>query len=230
MTRYWYLIDNNGYRRIHVTDENWDFWDEFRSSDAQGPWPAFTQLALRGEPGDVAQALHGFADEHGLICREVTDHPGQWDGALCLARYEQWTLAAEPGLDIEERYVAPLIAEELVASLQTDGAFYGRDPAAGTLMLTLFSDGEPDFEWRDSLMPGPSQALTFHGDGTATDEDPRRFALRRMGLPERNPMLDRYAFIEHELSRLGIDRIQPDLEHVPIEAAFRLDVESSAAG
>lgn len=220
MAHYWYLIDDNGCRRITVSDDNWDFWTDLESSGDQPGWSGFTQLVVRRPPMQVVGAVRDFARDFGLACVEVTDDPDRWDGALCLARAGDFTLVTEPGLDLEDRYIAPLVAEELSANLEADAAFFGHDPAADTLMLTVYIDGAPKFEWRDSLVPGPSRALSFHADGTATHEDPRRFALRRMGMAVTSPFLDRYAFLEYELQRLGLERVAPALDHLPIEAAF----------
>ncbi len=225
MERTWFLIDDDGCRRIDVSEKKWDFWSEFRAGDADDAWPAFTQAAVRTDLARAQQAIHQLAAEFGLSCRDVTHLPEQWDEALCLADGEALTLMAEPQVDFDDRFMAPDTAEQLLANLESDGAFFGYDPSAGTLMLTIFEGGRPRFSWCDSLEPGPSHAVTFHDDGTATEEDPRRFALRRMGQPETSPFLDRYAFVEHELARLGLVDVAPNLGDRPIVAALQLEAE-----
>jgi hypothetical protein len=228
MTRHWYLIDDDGCRRIDVSEKSWDFWSDFRSSDAQGAaWPAFTQAVVCAEIDDVVAAIQALAGELEFDCRDVTDTPEQWDGGLCLASGDDLTLMTEPSVDFDERFLGPDAVEQILAELEVDGAFFGHDPTAGTLTLTVFSHGDPQFTWSDSLDPGPSHAVTFHEDGTATSEDPRKFALRRLGQPETSPFLDRYAFVEHELAKLGLGEVQPDLADRPIVAVLRVGVEPS---
>ena len=228
MTRHWYLIDDDGCHRIDVSDDSWDFWSGFRSGaeDEDDQWPAFTQAAVRAQVGDIVEAVHRVAVEFDFECRDVTHLPEMWDGALCFATADGLTLFTEPTADFDERFVTPETAEQIVEELGADGAFFGHDPAAGTLTLTTFEAGAPTLAWSDSLSPGPSHAVTFDTEGKATEEDPRRFALRRLGQPETSPFLDRYAFIEHELAKLGINAVQPDLDDSPIVAVLRLDYAS----
>lgn len=228
MRRHWYLIDDDGWHRINVSEDSWDFWSDFRSDDDDDvAWPAFTQAAVRAEIDEVRQALVQVAEEFDLDCADVTHLPAKWDGGLCLASLEELTLLSEPHVDLDERFVSPVTTERLVEVLETDGAFYGYDPAAGTLTLTTYSAGSPNFVWYDSLTPGPSQALTFHDDGTATDEDPRRFALHRLGQPATSPFLDRYAFVENELAKLGIAEVDPEMGDLAIKAVLRLAAEQN---
>jgi hypothetical protein len=228
MTRHWYLIDNDGCRRIDVSEKSWDFWSDFRAGDAQGAaWPAFTQAAVCAELGKTVTSIERLAGEHELDCRDVTDAPELWDGGLCLASDDDLTLMTEPSVDFDERFLGPDAVEQILEHLAVDGAFFGHDPTTGTLTLTIFSNGTPDFTWSDSIEPGPSHAVTFHDDGTATSEDPRKFALRRLGQPESSPFLDRYAFIEHELAKLGLVDVQPDLANRPIVAVLHLGAEPS---
>lgn len=208
-----------------MSEKSWDFWSDFRSDDDQGDaWPAFTQAAVCSELDEAISAIHKLADTLELGCRDVTDTPEIWDGGLCLAAEENLTLMTEPTVDFDERFLGPDTTEDLLELLKVDGAFFGHDPAAGTLTLTVFSNGTPDFTWSDSIEPGPSHAVTFHDDGTATQEDPRKFALRRLGQPETSPFLDRYAFIEHELAKLGLVDVQPELANRPIVTVLRLEL------
>jgi hypothetical protein len=228
MLRHWYLIDGDGRHRIDVSEDSWDFWSGFREGDEDdAPWPAFTQMIVCTELEPAVDALLEAAEHHDYHCRELTDHPEQWDESVCICADRDLTLMGEPSVDFADRLVTPEFAEHIIAHLEVDAAFFGYDPSAGTLTLTVFSQGEPGFSWSDSLEPGPSHAVTFHDDGTATDEDPRRFALERMDQPPTSPFLDRYAFVEHELRKLGIDEVDPDLSEHPIVAVFRLEPNQS---
>jgi hypothetical protein len=228
MTRQWYLIDDDGCRRIDVSEKSWDFWSNFRADDTPGvSWPAFTQAAVCAEIDTAVAALKRLAGEQNFDCRDVTDTPEIWDGGLCLAADNDLTVITEPSVDFDDRFLGPGAVEQLLEELEVDGAFFGHDPTAGTLTLTVFCDGAPTFTWSDSIEPGPSHAVTFHDDGTATSEDPRKFALRRLGQPETSPFLDRYAFIEHELAKLGLVDVQPDLADRPIVAVLHVGVEPS---
>ena len=209
-----------------MSNKSWDFWSDFRSGDGENEgWPAFTQAAVCAQLGKALSAAHEIAGEYDLDCTDVTESPEMWDGGVCFATADQLTLMTEPSVDLEERFVNAESAELLLERLEVSGAFFGYDPAAGTLMLSVFSNGNPVFLWSDSLQPGPSFAITFHDDGTATQEDPRKFALRRLGQPETSPFLDRYAFVEHELAKLGLSDVQPDLEQRPIIAVLQMERE-----
>lgn len=207
-----------------MSEKSWDFWSDFRSGgDANEAWPAFTQAAVCTELGRAIATIQEISGELDFDFHDVTDAPELWDDNVCLATDNDLTLMAEPSVDLDERFVNAESAEMLLERLQVDGAFFGYDPAAGTLMLSVFSQGTPDFLWSDSLEPGPSYAITFHDDGTATQEDPRKFALRRLGQPETSPFLDRYAFVENELAKLGLNDVQPELERRPIVAVLNLE-------
>lgn len=207
-----------------MSEKSWDFWSDFRSGgDANEAWPAFTQAAVCAELGKAVATIREISGELDYDYEDVTMTPEMWDGGLCLATDDELTLMTEPSVELDERFVNAESAEMLLERLEVDGAFFGYDPAAGTLMLSVFSNGTPDFLWADSLQPGPSHAITFHDDGTATQEDPRKFALRRLGQPETSPFLDRYAFVENELAKLGLQDVQPELERRPIVAVLNLE-------
>lgn len=210
-----------------MSEDNWDFWSGFRDGEGDvAPWPAFTQMVVCDGLEPTIDALLEAADHH-YHCRELTDDPEQWDESMCVCTDQDLTLIGEPSVDFADRLITPEFCEQIIAHLEADAAFFGYDPSAGTLTLTVFSQGQPDFSWSDSLEPGPSHAVTFHDDGTATDEDPRRFALERLGQPLTSPFLDRYAFVEHELRQLGLDEVDPDLVGHPIVAVFRLEPNKS---
>jgi len=114
----------------------------------------------------------------------------------------------------DDRFVTAASSEALVEELEVRGVHFGHDPQSGSLHLTKFVDGAPDFTWCDSLQPGPSFALTFHVDGRCTEEDPRRFALRRMGAKRTDGCLDRRAFILEELREAGLATINPDFREI----------------
>lgn len=211
-----------------MSKDSWDFWSDFRSgSDQDAAWPAFTQAAVRADLDEAVAGVTAIAADFGMRGDDVTQTPEQWEDGVCFARRDDLTVMTEPGVDIDERFVTAETTERLVDHLEADGAMFGYDPAAGTLMLTVFSSGTPMFTWADSLEPGPSHAITFHADGTATDEDPRRFALRRLGQPETSPFLDRYAFVENELAKLGLTTVQPDLADVPVSAVVHLEMHNT---
>jgi hypothetical protein len=233
MTRHWYLIDDDGCRRIDVTEKRWDFWSDFRESgELDHPWPAFTQLAVRVDLEQLIDALQVVADEYGAEPIDLSSNPEQWDESVCLARWEALSLATEPARDLDERFIGAEVAERIAAELDATGVYFGFDPSAGTLHIARYENGEPDFSWADSLEPGPSYAITFNEDGSATQEDPRTFALRELDQPENSPFLDRYDFVEHVLASVGLREVHPNFEELPIEAAydFRMTPEAGTGG
>jgi hypothetical protein len=116
----------------------------------------------------------------------------------------------------------PESANAIAGLLAEDGAFFGFDPAAGTIHVTRYETGVPTLEWFDSVEPGPSYARTFLTNGRATDEDPRTFALRFLDLPESSPLLDRLEFVEQVLADFELEVIDPELENLPVESVLRL--------
>ena len=130
------------------------------------------------------------------------------------------TVLAEPGVDLDEATMALPWAEELMADLRCDGAYFGYDDAAKTLHITRFRAGSYDFSWADSLLPGPSYAMVFDDEGGCTDEDPRRFALKMLDMPLTSPLLDRYHFMSHILAQLGLETVHPELLDLPVSAVI----------
>lgn len=221
MQRQWYLIDDEGIHPLHTQTEPEDFWLKFDREGEDVPWPAFSQVVVKASATRTVEALVRTAPEMGVEVKDVSDSPEEWTEAIVVARAEELTALGEPGVDLDDRLMAAQWAEELVAELRCDGAFFGHDPAAGTLFLTVYSQGKPEFAWCDSLLPGPSYAMIFGDDGRCTDEDPRRFALRALDMPETSPLLDRYRFVIVELDRLGLDSICPELDELPIAAVLQ---------
>ncbi len=229
MTRHWYLIDDDGCRRIDVSENRWDFWSDFRDSgDRSDPWPAFTQMAVRADLDELVGALRAVAEEYGAEAVDLTGTPEQWDRGICLARWEALSLATEPARDPDDRFIGAEAAERIIEHLEATGVYFGFDAGASTLHVARYEDGQPDFAWADSLEPGPSYAITFHDDGSATQEDPRAFALRALDQPESSPFLDRYDFVEHVLASVGLREVHPNFEELPIEAAIELRMTRDA--
>jgi hypothetical protein len=130
--------------------------------------------------------------------------------ALRYASCGALTLIAEPGEDMGLRSVCPALADALMEALGADGALVSQDEE-GTLYLAMYSAGELELCWLDPLIQGQGSACTYHPDGRCTEEDPRHFALRALQLDEDTAELDRYAFIELMLQRIGLPRVYPDL-------------------
>ena len=221
MQRQWYLIDDDGIHPLNMTDDSNDFWTNFTHDGDDAPWPPFSQTVVDASPSKTVEALSKTAPEMGVDLEEVTDDPARWSEALVVARTDELTAIAEPDVDLDDRVMALSWTEQLIGDLRCNGAFFGYDPAAKTLHLTVFADGTPQFAWSDSLVPGPSYAMIFDDEGNCTDEDPRRFALRMMEMPETSPLLDRYRFVESQLASLGLEPISPDLGEYPVAAVLR---------
>lgn len=223
MNQTWYLIDDDGCHAIHLGGGGpLDFWSKFNQSSADRGWPAFSQLAVDASPEDLVAALWTVARSFGLEFEEITNRPETWEEAMFVADGARVVFVAEPSTDLDEQILGQEFAAVLIEELGCAGAFFGYDPASGTLHLTMFEGGRPTFSWCDSLSPGPSYALVFNADGSCTHEDPRHFALRMMDMPATSPLLDRHAFVESNLRSLGIDGIRPDLEEFPIYCVMRL--------
>lgn len=233
MTTCWYIVDARGWRRIDVTatrkgELRWDYWSGFRAQEDASAWPDFAQFAVRAPAAQVRAALQSVAERLGLSYAEITHQPEAWADALFVTEervgaHDVACLVGEPRRDVEARLVGEESAELFFELLGADGAFFGHAVDSGTLFLSVFRAGQLEFAWRDSLQPGPHWALTIYADGRAVTEDPRAFALNRLGLPPTSPLLDRYAFVEQELSALGLPPVSPLLAHRPIRAAFRMD-------
>lgn len=185
-------------------------------------WPEFNQLVTDASAQDIVQALTTFAAMLDVELTDVTAEPGLWAGAILIASNGASHCVAEPGLDLDERLLRPESADAIAGLLAHDGVFFGFDPAAGTLHVTTYDLGAPTLEWYDSVTPGPSFARTFLQNGRARDEDPRKFALRTLELPESSPLLDRYAFVEHLLEPMELEVVVPELEGLQILIALRI--------
>lgn len=224
MEQSWFIIDSNGGRR-RVGGA--DFFAKFDYSDGGDElWPAFRQLVLLDvQLHDVARAIETVAGTLGLSCRDVTDDPRSWAGALLLAQPVSGRVhVAQPDVPLDEGFLRHETADPVAGLLAADGAFFGHDPDIGLMHLTTFDTGAPRLAWFDSLEPGPSFARHFDDQGQCTEEDPRLFALRRLGMPETSPLLDRYAFVEHVLGELAIDGVHAGFDDLPVARALLLRV------
>ena len=221
MQREWYLIDDDGIHPLDVDDKPDDFWEQFDRTGDDAPWPEFNQLVVDASPTRTVEALHRSAPQLGMGLDDVTEEPERWDQGLVITEAgDGLTAIGEPGVDLDERAMALPWTKQLVAELRCDGAFFGYDRSAGTLHLAMFSNGATDFAWCDSLVPGPSYAMEFDEQGRSTDEDPRKFALRKLGMPESSPLLDRYGFVIAHLEQLGLETISPELHDLPVAAVL----------
>lgn len=227
MKREWYLIDDDGIHPLDIDDDQGGQGAPEEAVDA--PWPPFNQLVVDAAVDRVVEALNRTAPQLGIELVEVTEQPERWERAVVVAQRNTGPVAlGEPGVELNERVLALEWSDQLVADLECDGMFFGYDPAAGTLHLTRYEEGSPRFGWADSLVPGPSYAMRFEDGKAVSEGDPRKFALRRMGLPETSPFLDRYRFVLAELRRLGLDEISPELDDLPVAAAMSVQVEQEA--
>ncbi|MFU8803831.1 MAG: hypothetical protein ACNA8W_08500 [Bradymonadaceae bacterium] len=223
MNQTWYLIDDDGCHAINIAGTDpLDFWSKFNRKASDQGWPPFSQLAVDAGAERTRGAILEVAEEFDLALEEITDQPEAWAEAIFLAHGSRTAFVAEPSTELDEQIIGQEWASAIVQRLCCAGAFFGYDPAGGTLHLTMFDKGRITFSWCDSLSPGPSYALVFHADGTCTHEDPRHFALRMMDMPPTSPLLDRHAFLETNLRLLGIDAIHPDLEPFPIHSVMRI--------
>lgn len=215
-----YLIDDNGFREARRRGVEADFWKKFNAGRLDAPWPAFTQLAIDAPAERVVEALRALSAEFELPLEEVGADPAHQVEGIYVATHNGLTLVSEPHTDLDERLLGEPMAEWLVRTLYAPAAYFGYDPSCATLHLTMFHNGRPVFAWCDSVMPGPSYAYVFNGDGTCTHEDPRHFALRMLDMPLTSPLLDRYAFVESNLRSIGIDQVCPDLTELPLSAVL----------
>ncbi len=222
MIQSWYLIDNDGLHPINHSGPSVNAWTQTKPSPNPEIWPAFTQLAVDASADDVQRALRELASENSLLLEDITQKPEQWNDAIYIVADRHQTLIGEPHTDLDDCILQAPVAETLMKRLNASGAFFGYDPATETLHLTVFREGIPVFAWADSTQPGPSYALTFHTDGTCTHEDPRHFALQKLGIPATSSLLDRYDFVESQLRALGLDPVCPDLQEKQIAAVLRI--------
>lgn len=220
MRHTWFVIDRWGRRSANCRLDS--YWSRFDYGALDIDWPAFNQFVTRADPQSVEKALRAFTAMLDVDLVDVTATPERWEGALLVTENAGTVCVAEPGLDLDERLLRPESADALAGLLAHDGAFFGHDPSTGTLHVTLYEVGVPTLEWFDSTLPGPSYARTFGHNGRASDEDPRAYALRQLGMPETSPLLDRVAFLEHVLEPFELARIAPELEELPVIAALRV--------
>lgn len=125
----------------------------------------------------------------------------------------KWTWLNEPWQEDEQlRFLNVEVAKHLAHLLNVRGVYVHHEPDSGQLKLMYFERGEPTLVWCDSCTPGDSVALTFHEDGSCTQEDPRLYALRALNLPMDTATLDRYAFFEFLLHTHGVHISPPMLK------------------
>ena len=220
MRQHWFIIDRWGRRSANCRADN--YWSRFDYGAIDIDWPEFNQLVTSAPAPNVVKALRTFATMLDVELVDVTAEPQRWDGAILIARNGDAVVIGEPGVDLDERLLRPESADAICGLLAYDGAFFGYDPAAGTVHVTTYDLGVVTLDWWDSVSPGPSYARTFEHNGRARDEDPRPYALRELGLPESSPLLDRYAFIEHVLAPYGMDELEPQFDTLQVVNALRL--------
>lgn len=226
MARRWHIIDDDGSREFIVDHERGRVYSGVKVKHDGDEWPAFTQLAIEASTEALGEAIRSVTDEFDLPCRALQNAPAPGAHTIQFARSEGLVLVGEPQVEFEDRFITAASSEALVEYLGTQGVHFGHDPTTGSLHLTRYEEGVPDFTWCDSLRPGPSFALTFHADGRCTEEDPRRFALRRMVADETSGCLDRRAFIEHELASIGLTVIDPDFASLGALPMFAIDTNA----
>ena len=220
MRHNWFVIDRWGRRSANCRLDT--YWSRFDYGALSIDWPAFNQLVTRADGPSTVKALRAFAAMLDVELTDVTASPQRWHGAIVVVENGDTLCVGEPGVDLDERLLRPESADAIAGLLAQDGAFFGYDPATGTVHVTLYELGVPTLEWFDSTLPGPSYARTFGQNGRATDEDPRFFALRHLGMPESSPLLDRIAFVESVLGPLKLPRLAPELESLPVISALRV--------
>lgn len=220
MRHNWFVIDRWGRRPVNTRLDT--YWSRFDYGAADIDWPAFNQLVTRASADNVVRALRTFAAMLDVELIDVTRAPQRWNGALLVGENGGSLCVCEPGFDLDDRLLRPESVEAIAGLLAEDSAFFGYDPATGTVHVARYETGVPVLEWFDSALPGPSYARTFPSHGRATDEDPRTFALRALGMCETSPLLDRVAFVESELEPFELARISPELEDCPVLVALRV--------
>ena len=229
MPKRWQIIDDDGSRDVLVDHKTGRVVSGVKVAHNRCEWPPFTQFAIRASLDDVTRALEEVAREFDLPCRPCASTPRGREHAVEFAHRDELTLIGEPGVPFDDRFVTAASSEALVEHLETDGVHFGHDPQTGSLHLTRFLDGAPAFTWCDSLQPGPSFALTFHSDGRCTEEDPRRFALRRLGSGQTSGYLDRRAFVLEELEAAGLDAVDPDFRQTRSQSCFAVATDERRA-
>ncbi len=228
--RRWHIIDDNGSREVLIDPETGRVQSGVKVTHADAPdWSSFTQLAVRASVHEVAEALCQVADDFDRHCEQLTAPPDEREHGIHLAHRDGITIVSEPGIDFEKRFITAASAEAITKYLERDGIHFGYDATSGTLYLTEFDEGAPDFTWCDSARPGPSFALDFQEDGRCTEEEPRPFALRHVDRPNDASELDRRAFVAARLERLGLECLAPDFAAFETVTAFRLGASTSRA-
>jgi hypothetical protein len=146
---------------------------------SQTTWPRFARLTTLAAPDALAREL-GAARLATLDHRESSLY--------------------EPLTTLEPRVLSAARVARALRSLRADAALLIHDHEQ-TLELTLYTAGHPTLLWRDPLRSPDGDAICYLSDGTMTQEDPRHFALRTLGLRDETSVLDRYAFVEWLIAR-----------------------------
>ncbi len=227
MAKRWQIIDDEGSRDVLVDHQTGRVVSGIKVTHEHCEWPPFTQLAVDASVEEVTTALEEVAREFDLPCHPIHRAAPGHEHTVSFARDSELTLVGEPDVEFDRRFVTAASSEALVEHLDTRAVHIGHDPPTGSLHLTKFVGGAPEFTWCDSLKPGPSFALRFHADGRCTEQDPRRFAIERLDIEySAEHYLDRRAFIGEELRDFGIERVDPDFEQTDSFAAFAVDLEA----
>jgi hypothetical protein len=226
MAERWHIIDDDGSREVIVDLDRGRICSGVKVAHDRDDWPAFTQLAIRAEIGQVRQAIASVAGEFDLPCRPTAPDQATPPHTIQLARSDGLTLVGEPGIDFEDRFITAASSEAVAEALGCEAVHFGHDPTAASLHLTRYTAQGPEFTWCDSLRPGPSFALTFHDDGRCTEQDPRQFALDRSGAAADRTCLNRRTFVEEELASFGLATIDPELRELSSTDAFCVEMET----
>ena len=188
MTSTWFVIDTLGAREVPLTHAD------------PGAWPSFAQLAVRAPAAYVEAAIGVVARRCGVWAPAVTDCTHD----ILLGDVGAWTLADEPDADLDARLLHAEVADAIIDALEADAVFCAYETEPDSLILLVYQHGSLTLEWRDSSDPCmPSIATSFLPDGRCTHEDPRRFALRTLGLDVHTPVLDRERFVHHVCQNMG---------------------------
>lgn len=228
MARRWQIIDDDGSRDVIVDHANGEISSGVKVSHRGSTWPAFTQFAVRESVEALRDAIIGVTREFALPCTEVDVGHSEREHRVELIERGELVYLGEPGISFDDRFVTAASSEAIAERLGADGVHFGHEPSAGSLHLTKFQAGSPVFTWCDSLRPGPSFALTFHQDGRCTEQDPRRFALQRMG-GDGTGCLDRRAFVLSELELFGVERVDPAFESQAPAAVYAVETDATKA-
>ena len=200
----WFIIDNQGQRPIC---EEWMQQKRHlaHQSLVWGVWHSFAQIAVQASDEQLLTYLQRLANQHGVQCRPCTTERAN----AKITTQDQWSIWSEPTTDPDLCFINADTVDALFEEM--DGMYYGYDEEEGTVHFARFEQGQMAFLWYDALRPGPSFALTFHEDGTCTEEDARLYALKHLNLPESTTQLDRFAFLAHLLHSHGLEHFDPHL-------------------